>query len=153
MWEGDYYSGTKSEKKSISRLVETKILNTTVHRANSCKATFGDWLKHTTEKQNTFLAAKREKNRELIKTFLPGISALWIHNASSLGWHTWQDLTSPRFIQRRGRKYCLFIRTRLAIKTWEKAMATHSSTLAWKIPWTEEPGGLQSMGLRRVGHN
>ena len=34
----------------------------------------------------------------------------------------------------------------------EKAMATHSSTLAWKIPWTEEPGGLQSMGLLRVGH-
>ena len=35
----------------------------------------------------------------------------------------------------------------------EKAMAPHSSTLAWKIPWTEEPGGLQSMGLLRVRHN
>ena len=35
----------------------------------------------------------------------------------------------------------------------EKAMATHSSTLAWKIPWTEEPAGLQSMGLLRVGHD
>ena len=34
----------------------------------------------------------------------------------------------------------------------EKAMATHSSTLAWKIPWTEEPGRLQSMGSRRAGH-
>ena len=34
-----------------------------------------------------------------------------------------------------------------------KTIATHSSTLAWKIPWTEEPGGLQSMGLRRVGHD
>ena len=33
----------------------------------------------------------------------------------------------------------------------EKAMAPHSSSLAWKIPWTEEPGGLQSMGLLRVG--
>ena len=33
-------------------------------------------------------------------------------------------------------------------------MATHSiSSLAWEIPWTEEPGGLQSMGLKRVGHN
>ena len=32
-------------------------------------------------------------------------------------------------------------------------MAPHSSTLAWKIPWTEEPGGLQSLGLLRVGHN
>ena len=35
----------------------------------------------------------------------------------------------------------------------EKAMATHSSTLAWKIPWMEEPSGLQSMGSRRVGHD
>ena len=35
----------------------------------------------------------------------------------------------------------------------EKAMATHSSTLAWKIPWVEEPGGLQSVGLWRVGHD
>ena len=35
----------------------------------------------------------------------------------------------------------------------EKAMVTHSSTLAWKIPWTEEPGRLQFMGLRRVGHD
>ena len=34
----------------------------------------------------------------------------------------------------------------------EKAMATHSSVLAWKIPWTEEPGGLQSMGSQRVGY-
>ena len=35
----------------------------------------------------------------------------------------------------------------------EKEMATHSSILAWKISWTEEPGGPQSMGLQRVGHN
>ena len=35
----------------------------------------------------------------------------------------------------------------------EKAVATHSSTLTWKIPWTEEPGRLQSMGLLRVGHD
>ena len=37
--------------------------------------------------------------------------------------------------------------------TSEKAMATHSSTLAWKIPWAEEPGGLQSMGSQRVRHD
>ena len=35
----------------------------------------------------------------------------------------------------------------------EKEMATHSSIHTWKIPWTEEPGGLQSMGLQRVGHD
>ena len=34
----------------------------------------------------------------------------------------------------------------------EEEMATHSSTLAWKIPWTAEPGRLQSIGLQRVGH-
>ena len=38
-------------------------------------------------------------------------------------------------------------------ETSEKAMAPHSSTLAWKIPWMEEPGGLQSMGSLRVGHD
>ena len=35
----------------------------------------------------------------------------------------------------------------------EKEMVTHSSTLAWKIPWMEEPGRLQSMGSQRTGHN
>ena len=34
----------------------------------------------------------------------------------------------------------------------EEGVAAHSSILAWKIPWTEEPGGLQSMGSQRVGH-
>ena len=35
----------------------------------------------------------------------------------------------------------------------EKGMTTHSSILAWRIPWTEEPGGLHSIGSRRVGHD
>ena len=35
----------------------------------------------------------------------------------------------------------------------EKEIATHSSIIAWKIPWTEEPGRLQPMGLQRVGHD
>ena len=35
----------------------------------------------------------------------------------------------------------------------EKGMTTHSSILAWRIPWTEEPGGLQSMGSQRAGHD
>ena len=42
------------------------------------------------------------------------------------------------------------------MKKWdqmEKGMATQSSTLAWKIPWTDEPVELQSMGMLRVGHN
>ena len=43
----------------------------------------------------------------------------------------------------------------IALPSWflEKAMAPHSSTLAWRIPWTEEPGRLQSMGLLGVGHD
>ena len=47
--------------------------------------------------------------------------------------------------------------TRVQFLGWEdpleKEMATHSSTLAWKIPWMEKPGGLQSMGLQRVRHD
>ena len=47
--------------------------------------------------------------------------------------------------------------TRVRFLGWEdpleKEMAIHSSTLAWKIPWTEKPDRLQSMGLQRVGHN
>ena len=39
------------------------------------------------------------------------------------------------------------------MKLLEKAMAPHSSTLAWKIPWMQEPGGLQSMGSLRLGHD
>ena len=35
----------------------------------------------------------------------------------------------------------------------EKGMTIHSSILAWRIPWTEEPGGLKSIGLQRVGHD
>ena len=35
----------------------------------------------------------------------------------------------------------------------EEEMTTHSSILAWKIPWTEDPGGPQSMGLQRIGHD
>ena len=35
----------------------------------------------------------------------------------------------------------------------EEKMATYSNILAWEIPWTEEPGGLQSLGLQRVGHD
>ena len=42
---------------------------------------------------------------------------------------------------------------RITPRTLEKAMATHSSTLAWKIPWTEEPGRLESVGSLRVRHD
>jgi len=49
--------------------------------------------------------------------------------------------------------YKSFLKEYIYTSRMEKAMAPHSSTLAWKIPWMEEPGGLQSMGSLRVGHD
>ena len=46
-----------------------------------------------------------------------------------------------------------WVRSRGQEDPLEKEMATHSSTLAWRIPWREEPGGLQSTGSQRVGHD
>ena len=46
-----------------------------------------------------------------------------------------------------------YITGTLCIMTLEKEMVAHSSILAWRIPWTEEPGGLQSVGLHRVQHD
>ena len=50
-------------------------------------------------------------------------------------------------------KYGALTYKHIGIPHFQKAMATHSSTLAWTIPWTEEPGGLQSMGSLGVGHD
>ena len=61
----------------------------------------------------------------LVAQMVKRLSTMWETRVQSLGW---KDLL-------------------------EKEMATHSSILAWKIPWTEEPGRLQSMGLQRVGHD
>ena len=61
----------------------------------------------------------------LVAQMVKGLPAMWETWVQSLGWGV------PR----------------------EKEMATHSSTLAWKIPWTEEPDRLQSMGSQRVGHD
>ena len=46
----------------------------------------------------------------------------------------------------------MWVRSSSRKDSLEKEMATHSSILAWEIPWTEEPGGLQSIGSQRVGH-
>ena len=50
-------------------------------------------------------------------------------------------------------KRCLLLGRKVMTNLDSKAMAPHSSTLAWKIPWVEEPGRLQSMGSLRVGHD
>ena len=74
-------------------------------------------------------------------------SILHPHPSGRRGWNNNVDVPGP--------KQCS---THIANGNWltsptEKAMAPHSSTLAWKIPWTEEPGWLQSMGSRRVRHD
>ena len=60
-------------------------------------------------------------------------------------------LVHSRSYSRKGNRKTTF--TKISYQLMEKAMAPHSSTLAWKIPWMEKPGGLQSMGLLRVGHD
>ena len=63
----------------------------------------------------------------------------------------------PCFWHTRMHSMCLFhfffFCTSFVIKLLEKGKAIHSTVLAWRIPWTEKPGGLQSMGLQRVGHD
>ena len=60
--------------------------------------------------------------------------------------------TQYRIVSSMSVKNAFVILMGFVLKLSEKAMAPHSSTLAWKIPWMEEPGGLQSMGSLRVGH-
>ena len=105
---------------------------------------------------------------------LPGFSVHGIFQARVLEWvaiafsaicqqiwkiQQWpQDWERSAFIaipKKDNAKECSYYHT-IAVNSHagtEKAMAPHSSTLAWKIPWTEEPGRLQSMGLGRVGHD
>ena len=63
-----------------------------------------------------------------------------IDSGEPLKWKQWVSL-------------CLFSGSRLSMWFKVKGMATHSNILAWRIPWTEEPGRLQSIGLLRVGHD
>ena len=56
-------------------------------------------------------------------------------------------------INEKKKKETLIFKIIPPVPVLEKEMATHSSILSWKIPWTEEPGRLQSMGLQRVRHN
>ena len=67
---------------------------------------------------------------------------------------TFPKVSSVFFLAASNNKSFLLLIFGLAVSNGltEKAMAPHSSTLAWKLPWTEEPGRLQSMGSQRVGH-
>ena len=85
---------------------------------------------------NKFMSKQMEQSRKHPAIFLG-------HTTLSIGWSVFH-VRSIVFLKT---TLCLCI----SIPNLEKVMATHSSTLAWKIPWTEEPGRLQSMGSRRVG--
>jgi len=76
------------------------------------------------------------------------IFALHKRPTSDLGTHTDWKWGLRKILHANGNQN----KVRVALHM-EKAMAPHSSTLAWEIPWTEEPGGLQSMGSLRVGHD
>ena len=75
----------------------------------------------------------------------------WTKESGRLQYMRSQRLTHT--FDRRSWSQNTWIQDLILSLTMEKAMETHSSTLAWKIPWTEEPGRLQSMGSRRVGIN
>ena len=79
---------------------------------------------------------------------------LWI-NRTRMTWELMRHTESQAPPQTMGTRICIFTRSPCALRSpaLEKAMATHSSTLAWKLPWTEEPGRLQPMGSQRVGHD
>ena len=85
-----------------------------------------------------------------------------IHSSScgTKGGHVWSQAVSSLVAQGL-RIHIPEQETRVQTLSWEDPLekemethfSTHSSILAWRIPWTEEPGGLQSMGSQRVGHN
>ena len=78
----------------------------------------------------------------------PGSSVYGILQARILGW-----LDFPQMVKRLPTIRETWVQSLGQEDLLEKEMATHSSILAWKIPWMEEPGGLQSMGSQRVRHN
>ena len=91
--------------------------------------------------------------RDPMDCSLPGSSVHWIFQARVLEWDA--IAYNPSLMRTLGstgtfEPHCLFGNLG---NQWEKAMAPHSSTLAWKIQWTEEPGGLQSIGSLRVGYD
>ena len=77
----------------------------------------------------------------------------WNSDTCYITWMNLENIMLNEISQSQKDKYYMIPLMRLSRVIKEKAMATHSSTLAWKIPWMEEPGRLQSMGSLRVGHD
>ena len=90
------------------------------------------------------------KHPQLLNTSVHKVRGIRQGDHSSVMWPRGQQKSEGLEIPRVG-TVGLFVLG--LIRYSEKAMATHSSTLAWKIPWMEEPGRRQSMGLPRVRHD
>ena len=83
------------------------------------------------------------------------VSPCWCFIQGLISSYAWTSVFSLYFSLKLSNKQCIFfflIKKELAFVA-EKAMATHSSTLTWKIPWTEDTSSPQSMGSLRVGHD
>ena len=124
-------------------LLIPKVKSASVHSANSLGPVLGTQDRNAGHpKQSTVGHLQTENSKSCWKT------PLWYFQKEPQG---------------QGKQLCLFKLMKLKYYSWflggshvlklEKAMAPHSSTLAWKIPRTEEPGGLQSKGSLRVGHD
>ena len=90
------------------------------------------------------------KSQTHLNDFLCSVRNIWTNNARCV--FVWTSLVAQMV-----KHLSMMWETQVRSLGWEdpleKEMAIHSSTLAWKIPWTEEPGRLQSMGSQRVGHD
>ena len=87
------------------------------------------------------------RSKHLLISWLQSLSAMILEPPKIKVWHCFQIYPSVIKLV-----YLSILKTLLSILS-EKAMTPHSSTLAWKIPWMEEPGRLQSMRSLRVGHD
>ena len=98
----------------------------------------------------TQLSINRWMTKEVVVHLHNGIFLSHKKNACEslvMRWMNLEPIIQSKGSQKEKDKYCILMH-------WsEKAMAPHFSTLAWKIPWMEEPGRLQPMGLLRVGHD
>ena len=93
-------------------------------------------------------------SKVIFKSFKLGFNSTWTVNFQmyKLDWENLQRLVAQRLQRLPGMRET-WVRSLGWEDPLEKEMATHSSTLAWRIPWREEPGRLQSMGSQRVRHD
>ena len=103
-------------------------------------------------KERKLLRGEREVGRDCYKQKSHG-RKLGVQSTVAFHWLSCDSLLLAELLQSKEKIFLLMVLATHSSTLGEKAMATHSSTLAWQIPWTEEPGGLQSMGSRGVRHN